>query len=166
MGDVVSTPASAEATTAPHQEPVEAIIAASFASSMRTNCPTFRLLALVLSWCLALMVPASLAAAEGAAAPAGLTVEESRKVEAAKAAVKKTPEMKAATAKFNAARKAYQLDRAKFPAERNQEVAVRLSQGHEGIRGSHAQGDARARPALAALLEKADAAAKSRAQDE
>jgi len=53
-----------------------------------------------------------------------LTPVELKQIETARAAVLKLPEVKAATAKFNIARKAYQLDRAKFSTERSKEVAL------------------------------------------
>lgn len=48
---------------------------------------------------------------------------ETKRLAEVETAAKKTPEMRAATAAFNAERKAYQLDRQKFPAERNAEIA-------------------------------------------
>jgi hypothetical protein len=62
------------------------------------------------------------------AAPSGpasaLTAEEQQRLATARAAIAKLPEIIAATAKFNSARKAYQEDRQKFPAERDREVAI------------------------------------------
>ena len=62
------------------------------------------------------------------AAPSGpasaLTEEEQQRLATARAAIAKLPEIIAATAKFNSARRAYQEDRRKFPAERDREVAI------------------------------------------
>jgi acyl-CoA thioesterase-1 len=91
---------------------------------------------------------------------AALTPEESHQVAAAQAAVLKTPGMRAATAQFNAARKVYQLDRAKFPAERSHAVAVAYHKATKDYEAAKRQALLAQHPGLAPLLAKADAAAK------
>jgi lysophospholipase L1-like esterase len=63
------------------------------------------------------------------APPAGppaapLTAEEKQQIQAAELAVRRSRDLREATAKFNATRKIYQADRAKFPAERDKKIAV------------------------------------------
>jgi len=60
----------------------------------------------------------------GVLAHAKLTQEEKKQFEDAELATRRSPQMKEANAVYNAARKLYQEDRAKFPAERNHDVAV------------------------------------------
>jgi len=93
-------------------------------------------------------------------APTALTPEETKQIETARADALKTPAGKAATAKFNAARKAYQLDRAKFPAERNKDVAVEFRKATKEYEDATCQAMLAQNPALAPLLAKADAQAK------
>ena len=99
-------------------------------------------------------------AAEAPAVRVALTLEETKQIEAARIAVLKTPEIEAATAKFNAARKAYQLDRAKFPADRNPAAAVSYRQATKEYDDAQRKAMLAQNPALAPLLEKADATAK------
>jgi len=89
-----------------------------------------------------------------------LTPEEAKQIEAAEAAVLKTPEVRAATAKFNAVRQAYQADRAKFPAERSREVALSYRKATKEYDDIKRKVLLAQNPALAPLLAKADAAAK------
>ena len=99
-----------------------------------------------------------------AAAPATnatLTPEETKQIETAKAAALKSPEMKEATARFNAARKAYQLDRAKFPADRSKDVAVEFRKATKEYEEATRKVMLAQNPALGPLLAKADAAAKA-----
>ncbi|MGC3966326.1 MAG: SGNH/GDSL hydrolase family protein [Pirellulales bacterium] len=53
-----------------------------------------------------------------------LTAAEAEKLDALKLKVQRSAEMKPLTDKWKAMRKAYQVDRAKFPNERNHQVAV------------------------------------------
>lgn len=119
-----------------------------------------RVLYTLTSFTLLCALCASLVAADAPAAKALLTPEETKQIETAKAAVLKTPAGKAATAKFNAARKAYQLDRAKFPAERNKDVAVEFRKATKEYEDATRQAMLAQNPALAPLLAKADAQAK------
>lgn len=89
-----------------------------------------------------------------------LTPDETRQIEAAKAAVLKTPEGKAATARFNPVRKAYQLERAKFPAERSKEVALEYRKALKEYEDAKRKAMLAQDPAIAPLLAKADAIAK------
>jgi lysophospholipase L1-like esterase len=88
-----------------------------------------------------------------------LTPEETQQIESARAAVLKTPEGKAATARFNAVRKAYQQDRAKFPAERSTEVATAFRKATREYEDAKRKAMLAQNPTLAPLLEKADAIA-------
>lgn len=85
-------------------------------------------------------------------------------MEAATVAAKKTPEMRAATATFNAVRKAYQLDRAKFPAERSKEVAVEYRKATKEYEDATRKAVLAKDPSLAALLDKAAAQKKGGAR--
>jgi len=89
-------------------------------------------------------------------AGAALTPDETQQIATAKAAALKTPEMRAATAKFNAVRKAYQLDRAKFPADRNREVAVNFRKATKEYEETTRKAILAQNPALAPLLAKAN----------
>jgi len=89
-----------------------------------------------------------------------LTPEETKQIEAAKAAVLKSPEVKAATAKFNPVRKAYQLDRAKFPAERSKEVALAFRKATKEYEDAKRQALLAQNPALAPLQERVEAIAR------
>jgi len=86
----------------------------------------------------------------------GMTPEETQQIAAAKTAALRTPEMRAATAKFNAARKAYQLDRAKFPAERSKEVALNYRKAQKEYEEAIRKAILAQNPALAPLLAKAN----------
>jgi acetyl esterase/lipase len=116
---------------------------------MNTHCP---MLAILLG----------LSLATGAlAADTALTPEETRQIETARAAALKTPEVRAATAKFNAARKAYQADRAKFPADRKHEVAVAYRKAAKELEDAKRKTILAQNPALAPLLEKVEAQTKA-----
>lgn len=93
-------------------------------------------------------------AADTPAPETGLTAEENEKLAAARAAVMKSPEMRAATAKFNAARKAFQEDRRKFPAERDRDVAVAYRKATAEFELAKQQALLASDPALKSLLEK------------
>jgi len=95
------------------------------------------------------------------AADTALTPEETQQIETAKSAALKTPEVRAATLKFNAARKAYQADRAKYPADRKHEIAVAYRKATKGLEDAKRKAILAQNPALAPLLEKADAQAKA-----
>jgi acyl-CoA thioesterase-1 len=104
------------------------------------------------------MVASAMGASAATVVP--LTAEETQQIEAAKTAARKSPPMKAATAKFNAARKLYQLDRAKFPAERSKEVALDFRKATAEYERATRDAIVAQTPALAPLLERADAQAK------
>lgn len=127
---------------------------------MTPNHLSVCLLSLLTSLSMAALIPSASLAAETAATPASLTAEETRKIEAAKAAVMKTPEMKAATAKFNASRKTYQLDRAKFPAERSKEIAVEFRKATKEYEEATRKAMLAQDPAIAPLLAKQGAPGK------
>src|SRR5687768_2252036 len=125
---------------------------------------SFRLLAVIAFASATIFTPFASSAVEKTTAPVGLTADESAKIEAAKAAVLKTPGIRAATAKFNAVRKAYQLDRAKFPAERDKALAVDFRKATKEYEDLKSKAMLAQNPTLAPLLEKADAAAKAPAR--
>ena len=128
---------------------------------MIPNPLSLRLLAMLALASVAVLTPSTLLAAEKPAALPGLTAEEIQTVEAAKAAVLKSPEVKAATAKFNASRKIYQLDRAKFPAQRDKQIAIDFRKATREYEDAKRKAMLAQNPALAPLLAKADAAAKA-----
>jgi acyl-CoA thioesterase-1 len=64
------------------------------------------------------------APATTAGADSGAVDDDAKRLEAAKAEALKDPSLRAARDKFNAARKIYQADRAKFPADRDKNVAI------------------------------------------
>jgi acyl-CoA thioesterase-1 len=90
----------------------------------------------------------------------------SNKIAMAKAAALKTPEMRAATAKFSAARKAYQLDRAKFPADRDKKVAVEYRKAQKEYEEATQKAILAQNPALAPLLAKANPPKRKRNEGE
>lgn len=102
----------------------------------------------------------NLGAADAPSSSGPLAAEETKRIADAKIAVLKSPEMKAATAKFNVARKEYQLDRAKFPAERNPNVGIAFRKATKEYEDATRQALLAQNPALAPLLAKADAQAK------
>lgn len=89
-----------------------------------------------------------------------LTPDEAKQLEAAKAAVLKTPEGKAATVKFNPVRKAYQVDRDKFPAERSKEVVLAYRKATQEYEDTKRRLLIAQQPDIAPLLERAEAIAK------
>jgi lysophospholipase L1-like esterase len=89
------------------------------------------------------------------------TADDSERLAAARAAIMKTPEMRAATAKFNASRKAFQEDRQKFPADRNKEVAVAFRKATAEYEQAKQQALLASDPALRPLLEREAAAKKA-----
>jgi acyl-CoA thioesterase-1 len=89
-----------------------------------------------------------------------LSPQEQRQVDEAEATWKGTPEGRAATSKFNQVLRAYRLDRAKFPADRDRQVSVDYRQALKEFEASQRKGILAQNPALAGLLEIADAAAK------
>lgn len=93
-------------------------------------------------------------------APVALTPEEAKQLADARAEALRTPEVRAETVKFNQARKAYQLDRAKFPADRSKEVAVAYRQASKAYEAAVRKAMLAKDPALAPLLARADAAAR------
>jgi acyl-CoA thioesterase-1 len=97
---------------------------------------------------------------------AALTPEETQKVEAAQAAAAKDPAVKAAQEKFNAARKAYQADRAKFPDDRDKTVALAFREAtkerDDALRKAMIASD----PAVEPLLDKADLGKRKRNEGE
>jgi acyl-CoA thioesterase-1 len=102
-------------------------------------------------------VALSLATLAPAAAPSALTAEERQQIETAQTAARKSPAMKEATAKFNAARKRYQAEEAKFAAERSKEVIVEFRKETAEYEEATRRAMLAQTPSLAALLERADA---------
>lgn len=95
--------------------------------------------------CLAAAPPAVLTA---------LTAGEIQKLDAARAAVKSDPAVKDAQEKFNAARKAYQLDRAKFPADRDKNVSIEYRKQTKALEDATRQAMIARDPAIAELFKK------------
>jgi lysophospholipase L1-like esterase len=83
------------------------------------------------------------------------SAEEEAQVVAAREAVQKDPAVKAASEKFKAARKAYQLDRAKFPNERDRQVSVDYRKATNELEAATVAAMTARDPALAAILKKA-----------
>ncbi|HEX4150476.1 MAG TPA: SGNH/GDSL hydrolase family protein [Pirellulales bacterium] len=105
------------------------------------------------------------AATSFAAAPdTPLTDEERKQIEAAEREVRRLPQMRDATAKFNAVRKLYQADRDKFPADRDKTVAVQYRKALKEYDAAVRSALLAEHPELAPLLKKADAAAKAPAR--
>jgi len=102
-----------------------------------------------------------LASTRGAEYGPPLTVEETRRLEEAQAAAKKLPEVKAAVAKYNAARKAHQLERDKFPADRVPGPSVAFRQAEKELNVAMRKAILARDPALGPLLDKAAAAPKT-----
>jgi len=113
------------------------------------------------------LMPSSAMAQVSHAADIALTPEESQKLAEAREAVMKTPEMKAAFAKFNAARKLYQQDRQKFPVERDKEVAIAFRKATKEFEQAKQMALLSTDPTLKPLLDKEAALKKaSRHQNE
>jgi acyl-CoA thioesterase-1 len=89
-----------------------------------------------------------------------LTEIEQKQLTAAETAAKKTSAMREATTTFNAARKAYQLDRQKFAADRNAEVAKAYRKATAVYEEAKRKAMIAADPAVASLLQRADEVAK------
>lgn len=92
-----------------------------------------------------------------------LTTEEQQRLTTARAAIAKLSEIVAATANFNSARKAYQEDRRKFPAERNKDVAVAFRKATAELEAARERALLATDPSLKPLLEK-EAAVKREPQ--
>jgi acyl-CoA thioesterase-1 len=89
-----------------------------------------------------------------------LTEAEQKQLTASETAAKKTQAMREATTTFNAARKAYQLDRQKFAAERNTEVAKAYRKATAVYEEAKRKAMIVADPAVASLLQRADEVVK------
>lgn len=96
-----------------------------------------------------------------AADEAPLTPQEVQQLEAAKTAARRSPAMKEATAKYNAARKLYQTEEAKFAADRNKELITAFRKATKEYDEAIRQALIAAHPELAPLLAKAEAAAQA-----
>lgn len=84
-----------------------------------------------------------------------LTKDEVAALAAAETAAMRTPEGRAATLKFSPVRKAYQADRAKFPAERDKAIAVTYRKALKEYEAEQRRLVLAKNPALAPLLDKA-----------
>ena len=107
------------------------------------------------------LLPCSAMAQASHAADATLTPEESGRLAEAREAVMKTPEMKAAFATFNAARKQYQQDRQKFAAERDKEVAIAFRKATKEFERAKQMALLSTDPTLKPLLDKEAALKKA-----
>jgi lysophospholipase L1-like esterase len=83
-----------------------------------------------------------------------LTAEEQQVLGSARAAVLELPEIKAATAKFNEARKAYQEDRRKFPADRDKSVQQEFRKVTIELEAAKQKALLASNPSLKPLLDK------------
>jgi hypothetical protein len=90
-----------------------------------------------------------------------LSPEETRQIEEAKAAWRRTPEGSAATRKFNKVRSEYRHERAKFPADRNGKVALSYRKALKEYDNLQRKAILARNPALAPLLTKADSATRA-----
>lgn len=106
------------------------------------------------------LLPGLSRAADPTPPAAGLSAEDSDKLAAARAAVMRSPEMRAATAKYNEARKAYHDDRRKYPAERDKEVATAFRKATAEYEQAKMQALLASDPSLEPLLAR-EAAAKA-----
>jgi lysophospholipase L1-like esterase len=143
----------------------------TFASRLLLRGLATKSYALVVSLLFALtttfLLPSSAMAQASHATDVTLTPEESERLAEAREAVMKTPEMKAAFAKFNAARKLYQQDRQKFAAERDKEVAIAFRKATKEFEGAKQMALLSSDPTLKPLLDREAALKKaSRHQNE
>ncbi|HTL30247.1 MAG TPA: GDSL-type esterase/lipase family protein [Tepidisphaeraceae bacterium] len=79
---------------------------------------------------------------------------DQQRIDAAKAAVLRDPAMKPVRDRFNEARKAYQADRAKFPNERNKDVAVAFREATKEYDAAVRKAMIEKDPTIAALLDR------------
>jgi acyl-CoA thioesterase-1 len=91
---------------------------------------------------------------------APLTTEEAQTLDQARAAIMELPEIKAATARFNMARKTYQEDRKKFPADRDKKVQEEFRKATSELEAAKEKALLVSNPALKPLLDKEAAAKK------
>lgn len=84
-----------------------------------------------------------------------LTAAEAEKLAAAKAAALKDPAVKDVNEAYKKARKAYQVDRAKFPVDRNRDVAVAYRKATKALDEAVNKAMVAADPSIAPLLLKA-----------
>lgn len=107
-------------------------------------------------------VPADVRAAPGDEANQ-LTAAEQQRLATARAAIATLPDIVAATAKFNLARRAYQEDRRKFPAERDKDVAIAFRKATAELEMAREAALLSADPSLKSLLKKErEASARSK----
>jgi lysophospholipase L1-like esterase len=94
--------------------------------------------------------------ARGADAPKlqTLSVEESEKLAAAKSAALRDPAVKDVNDAYKKARKAYQLDRAKYPKDRDRNVAIEYRKATKALDDAVAKAVVSKDPAIAPLLAK------------
>ncbi|MGB7157962.1 MAG: SGNH/GDSL hydrolase family protein [Tepidisphaeraceae bacterium] len=96
--------------------------------------------------------PATRPTAAAQSAPA--LDEDGKRLEAAKAAALADPAVKSVQERYNAARKTYQADRAKFPSDRNKEVAVAFRQVTKELDEAMRKAMIEKDPTLAPLLDR------------
>jgi lysophospholipase L1-like esterase len=82
-----------------------------------------------------------------------LTDAEKQRLTATELAAKKTPEMREAAATFNAVRKAYQLDRQKFPADRDPALSATYRKALARYEAAKRKAMLQLDPALSPLLQ-------------
>lgn len=85
---------------------------------------------------------------------APLTTEEAQILDNARASIMGLPEIKAAIAKFNTARKAYQDDRRKFPADRDQDVQADFRRAAAELEAAKEKALLESNPSLKLLLDR------------
>jgi acyl-CoA thioesterase-1 len=107
------------------------------------------------------LLPSSSIAQAPHATDVTLTAEESERLAEARAAVMQTPEMQAAFAKFSAARRLYQQDRHKFPAERDKQVATAFRKAMQEFERAKQMTLLSTHPTLKPLLDKETALKRS-----
>jgi acyl-CoA thioesterase-1 len=94
-------------------------------------------------------------------ADTSLSAGEVQRLKAARAAILTLPEIKAATAKYNEARKAFQEDRRKFPAEQSKDAALAFRQATAEFERAKQEALLASDPTIKPLLDKEAAASHS-----
>jgi acyl-CoA thioesterase-1 len=102
----------------------------------------------------ALLLLAPVAFAADAPKLQTLSIEESERLAAAKAAAVRDPSIKEVNEAYKKARKAYQLDRAKYPKDRDHKVAVEYRKATKALDAAVARVLIEKDPSIAPLLEK------------
>src|SRR5687768_3776001 len=99
--------------------------------------------------------PATTKPVPGPAAPAApAPTADAQRLEAARAAALADPAVKPVQERYNAARKAYQADRAKFPSDRNKDVALAFRKATQELDEAVHKAMIEKDPSIAPLLDR------------